>query len=73
MESETGIEVIPVDYDSMEALTTVLEDHKVEIVISTLFVTFDGTPQVNLVHAAEASTYTRRFIPSIWGILYSRE
>lgn len=73
LEAETGIAVIVVDYADVEAMTRTLEDNKVDTVISTLFVTFDGSAQVNLVHAAEASKPTRRFIPSIWGIPYSRE
>ncbi|KAH7153443.1 hypothetical protein EDB81DRAFT_455426 [Dactylonectria macrodidyma] len=73
LQTKTGIEVIVVDYGNIQALTEVLEVNKVDTVISTLFVTFDGTPQVNLVRASEASKYTRRFIPSIWGIPYSKE
>lgn len=57
----------------MDALTNILVDNKVNTIISTLFVTFDGSPQVNLVRATEASQYTKRFIPSIWGIPYSPE
>ncbi|KAM6525801.1 hypothetical protein FALCPG4_011336 [Fusarium falciforme] len=73
LEAENGIPVIAIDYTDVDSMTKVLEDNKIDTVISTLFVTLDGKPQVNLVHAAEASKYTRRFIPSIWGIPYSRE
>ncbi|KAM6514468.1 hypothetical protein FSOLCH5_008708 [Fusarium solani] len=73
LEAENGIPIIAIDYDDVDSITKVLEDNKIDTVISTLFVTFDGKPQVNLVHAAEASKQTRRFIPSIWGIPYSRE
>ncbi|KAJ4229751.1 hypothetical protein NW757_014038 [Fusarium falciforme] len=73
LEAENGIPVIAIDYTDVDSMTKALEDNKIDTVISTLFVTFDGKPQVNLVHAAEASKYTRRFIPSIWGIPYSRE
>ncbi|KAL1853934.1 hypothetical protein Daus18300_011676 [Diaporthe australafricana] len=72
LEVETGISIITVDYSNVDALTKVLVDNKIDTVISTLFVTFDGSGQVNLVKAAEASQYTRRFVPSIWGIPYSR-
>lgn len=71
IETATGIQVIAVDYDNIEALKKVLNDNLVDTVISTLFVT-DSTPQSNLIHAAEASPHTRRFIPSVWGIPYSR-
>ncbi|EXL64106.1 hypothetical protein FOPG_19624 [Fusarium oxysporum f. sp. conglutinans race 2 54008] len=60
-----------VDYSDIESLKKVLNDNLVDTVISTLFVT-ESAPQVNLIHAAEASPYTKRFIPSIWGIPYSR-
>ncbi|KAJ4202031.1 hypothetical protein NW759_015499 [Fusarium solani] len=73
LEAENGIPIIAVDYDDVDSITKVLGDNKIDTVISTLFVTFDGKPQVNLVHAAEASKQTRRFIPSIWGVPYSRE
>lgn len=68
-----GCEIIPIDYDDVEALTKVLVDNKVDTVISTLFLTTTGKPQVNLVLASEACQYTRRFIPSIWGIPYTLE
>ncbi|KAI8670264.1 NmrA domain-containing protein [Fusarium keratoplasticum] len=73
LEAENGIPIIAIDYTDVDSMTKVLEDNKIDTVISTLFVTFDGKPQVNLIHAAEASKHTRRFIPSIWGIPYSRE
>ncbi|KAH6972894.1 hypothetical protein BKA56DRAFT_492850 [Ilyonectria sp. MPI-CAGE-AT-0026] len=73
LEAESGCEVIAVDYDNVEALTKVLVDNKIDTVISTLFLTTTGLPQVNLVRASEASQYTRRFIPSIWGIPYTME
>ncbi|EEU36823.1 uncharacterized protein NECHADRAFT_42269 [Fusarium vanettenii 77-13-4] len=73
LEAENGIPIIAIDYTDIDSMTKVLEDNKIDTVISTLFVTFDGKPQVNLIHAAEASKHTRRFIPSIWGIPYSRE
>ncbi|KAM0184887.1 hypothetical protein ACHAPI_012332 [Fusarium lateritium] len=72
LQAETGIEVIKVHYDDVGGLTEVLNESQVDTVISTMFVTSDGSPQVNLFKAAEASKYTRRFIPGIWGIPYSR-
>ncbi|KAF5004114.1 hypothetical protein FDECE_9387 [Fusarium decemcellulare] len=71
--SQTGIEVVAVNYHDVERLTKTLEVYDVDTVISALFVTTDGTPQVNLVRAAELSKKTRRFIPSIWGIPYSED
>ncbi|KAF4540747.1 NmrA-like family protein [Lasiodiplodia theobromae] len=73
VESESGCEVIPVDYDNVENLTKVLIENKIDTVISTLFLTTTGAPQTNLIHASEASQYTRRFIPSIWGIPYTKD
>ncbi|KAI8717075.1 NmrA domain-containing protein [Fusarium sp. LHS14.1] len=73
LEAENGIPIIAIDYTDIDSMTKVLEDNKIDTVISALFVTFDGKSQVDLIHAAEASKHTRRFIPSIWGIPYSRE
>ncbi|KAF7558017.1 hypothetical protein G7Z17_g311 [Cylindrodendrum hubeiense] len=73
IEAETGCEVIAVDYEDVEALTKVLVDNKIDTVISTMFLTTTGVPQVNLIRASEASQYTRRFIPSIWGIPYTMD
>ncbi|KAK1623787.1 hypothetical protein BDP81DRAFT_502811 [Colletotrichum phormii] len=73
LQNEMGIEIISVDYSSIPALTKVFDDNEVDAVISTLFVTSDGSPQVNMIRAAEACVHTRRFIPSVWGIPYSRE
>ncbi|KAI3548308.1 hypothetical protein CSPX01_03104 [Colletotrichum filicis] len=73
LQEETGIEVIQVDYNSVSELTKVFDDNEVDTVISTLFVTSDGSPQVNMIRAAEACVHTRRFIPSVWGIPYSRD
>ncbi|XEV04650.1 hypothetical protein FSHL1_009937 [Fusarium sambucinum] len=72
LKAQIGIDILEVDYSNVEDLTQILVDNKVATIISTLFVTTDGSTQVNLVKAAEASQCTRRFIPSIWGIPYSR-
>ncbi|KPM41022.1 hypothetical protein AK830_g5566 [Neonectria ditissima] len=73
LEAESGCEIIAVDYDDVESLTKVLVGNRVDTVISTLFLTTTGKPQVNLVRASEKSRYTRRFVPSIWGIPYTME
>ncbi|KAF2186054.1 NAD(P)-binding protein [Zopfia rhizophila CBS 207.26] len=70
--AETGCEIITVDYNDIDGLTSALEENKVDTVISTLFLTTTGTPQNNLVLASEASKFTRRFVPSIWGIPYTQ-
>lgn len=56
------------DYDNIESLTKVLEENKIDTVISTIFLTTSATPQNNLALAADASKVTRRFVPSIWGV-----
>ncbi|KAH6615379.1 hypothetical protein C7974DRAFT_443656 [Boeremia exigua] len=66
--AEIGCEIIPVDYDNIESMTKILEDNKIDTVISTIFLTTSATPQNNLALAADASKVTRRFVPSIWGV-----
>jgi hypothetical protein len=59
----------------LDSLVQLLEDHKVDTVISTI-VTPDGdtTPELNLIKAADQSKVTRRFIPSVWsGFDYTPE
>ncbi|KAF5006971.1 hypothetical protein FDECE_6687 [Fusarium decemcellulare] len=66
---ELGTPIIVVDYNDVASLTKVLEDNKVDTVVSALSSMPDqGTPpEVNLVRAAEASQVTRRFVASNWG------
>ncbi|KAF2678502.1 NAD(P)-binding protein [Lentithecium fluviatile CBS 122367] len=62
--------ILAVDYNDVDALTKVLEDNNVEVVISAIFI-FDETSsatEINVVKAAEKSKTTTRFIISNWGL-----
>jgi uncharacterized protein YbjT (DUF2867 family) len=66
---ELGAPIIVVDYSDVDSLRNVLEENKVDTVVSALSSMPDqGTPpEVSLVRAAEASKVTRRFVASNWG------
>ncbi|KAF2735549.1 NAD(P)-binding protein [Polyplosphaeria fusca] len=61
--------VVVVDYNDVEALTVVLEQHKVHTLISALMLMTPeaGAAETSLVKAAAASGPTKRFIASEWG------
>ncbi|KAM5357234.1 hypothetical protein ACJZ2D_016475 [Fusarium nematophilum] len=67
--TELGAPIIVVDYDNVEGLTNVLQEHGFDTVVSALATlpTEGVQPEVNLVRAAEASKPTRRFVASNWG------
>jgi len=71
--SEQGAPVIQVDYTDTASLEDALKSHQIGTVVSTLAVLTSNEAEMNLVSAAEASSCTRRFIPSSWGIAYSEE
>ncbi|KAG5766774.1 hypothetical protein H9Q72_005146 [Fusarium xylarioides] len=54
------------NYSNVEALTTLLDDHKIDTVVSALNLETEagGQSQLNLIAAADKSRTTRRFIPS---------
>ncbi|QBZ65649.1 hypothetical protein PoMZ_12612 [Pyricularia oryzae] len=57
---------IAVDYNDVESLQRVLEEHQIETVVSTIAIDTDdsGQAQMNLIAAAEQASCTKRFIPS---------
>lgn len=59
-----------VDYGNVPALQDLLEANRVEIVISCLSLIDPsiGAAQLNLVQAANLSSYTKKFIASQWSI-----
>ncbi|KAF7555025.1 hypothetical protein G7Z17_g2469 [Cylindrodendrum hubeiense] len=61
-----------VDYTDVASLTSFLEEHQVHTVISAFGInaTSLATSQINLIQAAEASSATKRFIPSSFAIAY---
>ncbi|KAL2693472.1 hypothetical protein Neosp_000032 [[Neocosmospora] mangrovei] len=84
--SELGVKIITVDYSDIEGITKVLEAKDVHTImfkddiedvytlISNVFISDGVTPsQHNLIYAAEASTVTKRFVPSTFDVPYDEE
>lgn len=71
----SGSETRLIDYKDIKALATLLEHEQVDTVISTLAINDDqgGQAQMNLIEAANRSACTRRFLPSEFGMVYTRE
>ncbi|KAJ3538027.1 hypothetical protein NM208_g6085 [Fusarium decemcellulare] len=63
---------LKVDYEDVDALTAILENHKIDVVVSTINLETEAgsKSQLNLIAAADKSQTTRRFIPSefVWFI-----
>ncbi|KAF4460618.1 hypothetical protein FALBO_12598 [Fusarium albosuccineum] len=59
-------EFLKVDYADVDSLTTILQDHKIDVVVSTINLETEAgsKSQLNLIAAANKSQTTRRFIPS---------
>lgn len=68
-----GATFVPADYANVDALVKILEDNKVDTVISTINAMGQVNAEMNLIQAADKSTITKRFLPSIWGIRYTDE
>ncbi|BCR97538.1 uncharacterized protein AKAW2_30857S [Aspergillus luchuensis] len=58
--------LVVVDYDNVQNLTEALEEYKVSDVICTINAYGSSLPERNLIRAAENSSTTKRFIPSIF-------
>ncbi|OBS22681.1 hypothetical protein FPOA_09013 [Fusarium poae] len=71
----TNEETRAVDYSSVDTLVSQLEAEKIDTVISCLPIDSDesGKAQLNLIEAANQSKYTKRFIPSEFGAIYTKE
>lgn len=70
--TKTSIPHVVVDYNDVEDLVKVLEEHEIHTIISAFGI--NGTSlsisQANLIKAAESSSVTKRFIPSSFAIKY---
>ncbi|EHA18950.1 hypothetical protein ASPNIDRAFT_54129 [Aspergillus niger ATCC 1015] len=64
-----------VNYEDIDSLTLFLEEHNIHTVISAFGInaTSLATSQLNLIKAADASSVTKRFIPSSFAIPYPEE
>ncbi|KAM0432230.1 hypothetical protein ACHAPT_004768 [Fusarium lateritium] len=71
----SGSKIRQADYTNIEALTALLEFENIDTVISTIAINDDeaGQAQLNLIEAANRSSCTKRFLPSEFGMLYTRE
>ncbi|KAF4763546.1 hypothetical protein HAV15_000578 [Penicillium sp. str.  len=67
-----GVPVIAVDYSNVGSLGKVLEENRIDTIISTLPISDESAinSQLNLIEAAIQSKSTNRFIPSEFGIIY---
>ncbi|KAH6645450.1 hypothetical protein BKA67DRAFT_664525 [Truncatella angustata] len=70
---EIGARIIAIDYDSPDAIASVLEHHGIDTVISALSSQSPPDQELNLIKGSDKSTVTRRYIPSLWGIQYNEE
>ncbi|KIK55452.1 hypothetical protein GYMLUDRAFT_47848 [Collybiopsis luxurians FD-317 M1] len=62
-----AVQKIPINYTDVSAVTKVLKDHSIDVVVSTL--SGGGLEaQYPLADAAKASTTVKLFVPSEWGL-----
>ncbi|RHZ56606.1 aromatic alcohol reductase [Aspergillus thermomutatus] len=68
-----GVPIIPVDYSNVVSLGKVLEENRIDTIISTVPISDASATesQLNLIDAAIKSPNTKRFIPSDFGIMYN--
>ncbi|KAF2819351.1 nmrA-like family protein [Ophiobolus disseminans] len=73
--ADLGIDVLATDYSDTFNMTELLKKHNIEIVISALglFSPESSQAQLNLINAAIASGTVKKFIPSEYGIKYTKE
>ncbi|RSL84649.1 hypothetical protein BHE90_006527 [Fusarium euwallaceae] len=69
-----GAPIATVDYSNVDSIASILEESNIEIVISAVNnISGDNSSEINLIHAAEKSKPTKRFIPSYFGTPYTPE
>ncbi|CAG8907975.1 unnamed protein product [Penicillium egyptiacum] len=75
LSEELGVTIIPAQYSNIESLVKLLEDNKINTIVSAMTVVDDdaSNSQLNLIAAADQSLSTKRFIPSEYGIAYTEE
>lgn len=73
-EDAHGVPVVSVDYEDIQCLKKTIEAENVHTLISNVFVSDGiGKAQHNLIRAADASSSTKRFIPSTFDVPYDEE
>ncbi|KAF9781446.1 hypothetical protein IL306_013442 [Fusarium sp. DS 682] len=73
LRKEIRASILAVDIHNTDALTQLFEKHNVHTVISTLGMNGPEPIETDIIHAAEASQATRRFISSDWGVPHTEE
>ncbi|PSN73450.1 NAD(P)-binding protein [Corynespora cassiicola Philippines] len=69
LEKELGVRFLAADYSSIDNLVSLLQENNINTVIATLNTWGDLGPESNLIHAADKSTVTKRFIPNNWSAI----
>ncbi|GJC87178.1 oxidoreductase swnN [Colletotrichum liriopes] len=74
-QTNDGIKLILVDYSNVASLVETLDSNNVETVISTIGLHTEETEkaQLNLIQAAKQSKFTKRFMPSEFGLINTPE
>jgi nucleoside-diphosphate-sugar epimerase len=70
-----GIPILAVNYNDTTSIKKLLQEHDVKTIISTLgiFSEESAQAQINLIQAAIASATVEKFIPSEYGIKYTKD
>lgn len=73
--SSARFQRVQVDYDDIPAMTRMLEELKVDTIISAIGLVSDeiSQSQLNLIEAADKSSATKRFIPSEFSFIQTPE
>jgi hypothetical protein len=72
-EKEIGARILAAPYGDVDALTSLLEANKIEVIVSAIDLSKGPDPELNLIKAADKSTVTRRYVVSNWAIKYNEE
>ncbi|PYI07711.1 NAD(P)-binding protein [Aspergillus sclerotiicarbonarius CBS 121057] len=66
---------IQVNYDDVDSIAQTLEKHAIHTIISAIGIYSDETSkcQLNLIHAAERSSATKRFVPSEYSFIQTKD
>ena len=73
--ADTDVPVLAADYANVENLKKILEEEKVEVVISAIIMASEQASQcqLNLITAASQTSSVKRFMPSEYGVDYTEE